>query len=46
VSSEIYTDAEAVVRADQVALIFSQDGSMSMVVPDFPGTHPFLRCSA
>jgi hypothetical protein len=34
VSSEIYTDAGTVVRADQAALIFGEDGSMSMVVPN------------
>jgi hypothetical protein len=40
VSSEIYTDAGTVVRADQAALIFGEDGSMSMVVPNFPADKP------
>jgi hypothetical protein len=40
VSSEIYTDAGTVVRADQAALIFGEDGSMSMVVPNFPDDKP------
>jgi hypothetical protein len=40
VSSEIYTDSGTVVRADQAALIFSEDGSMSMVVPNVPADTP------
>jgi hypothetical protein len=40
VNSEIYTDAGTVVRADQAALIFGEDGSMSMVVPNFPADKP------
>jgi hypothetical protein len=40
VSSEIYTDTGTVVRADQAALIFGEDGSMSMVVPDVPADTP------
>ena len=39
-SSEISTDAGTVVRPDQAALIFGEDGSMSMVVPDFPADQP------
>jgi hypothetical protein len=40
VSSETYTDAGTVVRADQAALIFSENGSMSMVVPKMPDDMP------
>lgn len=39
-SSEIYTDAGTVVRADQAALIFGEDGSMSMVLPDVADDKP------
>jgi hypothetical protein len=39
-SSEISADAGTIVRPDQAALIFGEDGSMSMVVPDFPADQP------
>jgi hypothetical protein len=39
-SSEVSTDAGTVVRADQAALIFGEDGSMSMVVPNVPADTP------
>jgi hypothetical protein len=40
VSSEIYTDAGTVVRPDQAAFIFNENGSMSLVVPNVPADTP------